>query len=161
MVEYASRRERLWHAAQQEGLDALLVTHPVNVRYLTGFGGDSAHLVLSRDKTLLVSDGRFREQLAEECPGLEGYIRPTTQTLPEATAAQLQAIAPRSIGYESSHLTVADFESLADKVKSAQWKPGQDRAEKLRQVKDAGEVAEIREAIRIAEKAFTIFRAML
>jgi Xaa-Pro aminopeptidase len=58
-------------------------------------------------------------------------------------------------------LTVADFQKFSDGVKSAAWKPGDERVELLRRVKDSGETAQIREAIKIAEKAFTIFRAML
>jgi Xaa-Pro aminopeptidase len=161
MPHFVSRRERLWLAAAAEGLDVLLVTHPINVTYLTGFSGEASYLILSKAKTLLVSDGRFTGQLAEECPGLDTYIRPPDQTLPDATIAQLNLMSPRSIGCESAHLTVADFQTLSDGVKTAVWKADKDRVEKLRQVKDADEIAQIREAIRIAEKAFAMFRAML
>jgi Xaa-Pro aminopeptidase len=161
MSTFAMRRERLCHATAEEGLDALLVTSPINVTYLTGFSGEASYLFLGRAKTLLVSDGRFKEQIAEECPGLDTYIRPPDQTLPEATIAQISAFAPRSVGFESGHLTVAEFQALADGVKTADWKPSPDRVEKLRRVKDAGEIAQIRAAISIAEKAFAMFRAML
>ncbi len=161
MADYASRCDRLWHAARQEGLDALLLTSPVNVSYLTGFSGEASYLLLAAGRALLVSDGRFTEQIAEECPGLEAYIRPTTQTLAEAAAAQLQQVGANSAGYESGHLTVAEFQALSGPVKGVEWKPGKDRVEKVRQVKDADEIAQIRAAIRIAEKAFTMFRAML
>jgi Xaa-Pro aminopeptidase len=73
----------------------------------------------------------------------------------------MKLFAPRSIGCESGHLTVADFQKLSEGVKTADWKPGPDRVELLRQVKDDSEIAQIREAIKIAEKAFAIFRAML
>ncbi len=161
MSDFATRRGRLWHAAAEEGLDALLITNPINVTYLTGFSGEASYLILSRGKTLLVSDGRFKVQIAEECPGLDTVIRPPDQMLPDATMAQLKAFGPRSIGFESGHLTVAEFQTFADGVKSADWKPAVDRVEKLRCVKDADEIAQIREAIRIAEKAFAMFRAML
>ena len=72
MDHFASRRERLAAPLAGEGLDACLVSSPVNVSYLTGFSGDSSHLVLGRDRAVLVSDARFTEQLAEECPGQIG-----------------------------------------------------------------------------------------
>ena len=161
MSVYASRRERLRQTTTQEGLDLLLITNPINVTYLTGFSGESSYLILTKNGTLLVSDGRFKAQIAEECPRLDAYIRSPALALPDATIAQLTAFSPRTIGYESGHLTVADFETLKDGVKTADWKPAQDRVEKLRQVKDASEIAQIREAILIAERAFAMFRAML
>jgi Xaa-Pro aminopeptidase len=161
MPAFASRRERLWQAARQEGLAALLITNPVNVSYLTGFSGESSHLLLAEGQALLVSDGRFTEQIAEECPDVETYIRPTTQTVAEATTAQLRSLGVTTVGYESGHLSVADFQTLSEPLKTLDWKPGKDRVEKLRQIKDADEIAQIRAAIRIAEKAFTMFRAML
>jgi Xaa-Pro aminopeptidase len=161
MSKFADRRERLWQSCVQEGLAALLVTNPLNVTYLTGFSGEASYLILAKGKTILVSDGRFSEQIAEECPGLDTYIRPPDQPISAATIAQLLALAPASIGFESGHLTVSDHQTLADGVKTANWKPGDNRVEKLRAVKDAGEIAQIREAIRIAEKAFAMFRALL
>src|ERR1700730_6016853 len=107
MPDFFSRRERLWQSVQSEGLDGLLVTSPVNVTYLTGFSGDSSYLALTARQSVLISDGRFTEQIAEECPGLEAHIRPTTQIMPEMTGAVLQSLGARNVGYESSHLTVA------------------------------------------------------
>src|SRR5260221_14332526 len=82
MPDFAARRERLWQAVQTEGLDGLLVSNPVNVTYLTGFSGDSSYLAMSGSRTILISDGRFTEQIAEECPGLDAHIAPPTQLIP-------------------------------------------------------------------------------
>jgi Xaa-Pro aminopeptidase len=161
MPDFDGRRERLWQAAQGEGLDGLLITNPVNVSYLTGFSGDSSYLALSRSRAILISDGRFSEQIAEECPGLEATIRPPTQKMPELTGEVLQGLGARSVGYESAHLTVAEFQDLGEQAKGVTWVAGTERAEKLRQCKDADEVAQLREAIRFAERAFAMFRAML
>jgi Xaa-Pro aminopeptidase len=161
MSQHASRRDRLLRQISGEGLGAVLISHPVNVTYLTGFCGDSSFLLIGPSKTIMISDGRFTEQLAEECPDLEVHIRPPNQPVAEAAAEVLCQLGDKSIGCESRHLTVADFEILKDKVKAAVWKATADRVEVLRQVKDAGEIAEIRYAIRVAQTAFTMFRAML
>ncbi|MSQ95050.1 MAG: aminopeptidase P family protein [Gemmataceae bacterium] len=161
MSVFASRRQRLWQTVKKEGLDAVLVTNPINVTYLTGFSGDSTYLIVEKSKTLLVSDERYRVQIAEECPGLDAFIRGPALPLSDATIAQLTALAPRSLGYESGHLTVAEFHKLADGVKTTDWKPAQDRVERFRQVKDESEIAQIRDAIKIAEKAFAMFLALL
>ncbi|MCS6852231.1 MAG: Xaa-Pro peptidase family protein [Gemmataceae bacterium] len=160
-MEYPSRRQRLLEALAAEDLDALLVSHPVNVTYLTGFTGESSHLILGRQRTLLVSDGRFTQQLAEECPDLEVRIRPPRRALIAAVAETLQALGLRRVGFESNHLTVAEYETLREQAATIDWKPGRDRVERLRAVKDADEVAAIRNAIAIAEQAFAVFRANL
>jgi Xaa-Pro aminopeptidase len=161
MDSAAQRRERLTACLNTEAIDALLVSSPVNVTYLTGFSGDSSVLVLTRSKTILVSDRRFTEQLAEECPGLETFIRPTTQKLHEAIAAVVGALPARSVGFENSALTVAEFEALRGLLPTVDWKPGADRVERLRLIKDASEIAQLREAVAIAERAFQAFRSLL
>ncbi len=157
----AERRRTFARCLDDEGLDALLVSSPVNVTYLTGFTGDSSWLLLGRRQTVLVSDFRYTQQLADECPGLETHIRPPTRTLHQAAAEVIERLGCRSLGFEANHLTVADWESLRDLAKTVDWKSGRDRVERLRAVKDPSEVTAIREAIDIAERAFTVFRALL
>jgi Xaa-Pro aminopeptidase len=161
ILMFAVRRDRLLLQLRREGLDAALITQPVNVSYLTGFSGDTSCLIIGPKKTILVSDGRFTDQIAEECPGLETIIRPPVQPLGEAAAAALNKLGCGTVGYESGHLTVAEFEALAALTKTLQWKPALDRVERLRMIKDAEEIQQIRQAIRWAEKAFVMFRAML
>jgi Xaa-Pro aminopeptidase len=155
------RRQQLRHKLAEPGLDALLITNPFNVTYLTGFSGDSSYLVLGRLRTLLVSDGRFTQQIAEECPGLEAFIRPPSQPLPNATAEVLGRLGFRSVGFESSHMRVAEREILGELAPAISWQAGRDRVEKLRAVKDAFEIEQIREAVGFAERAFAMFRATL
>ena len=66
-----------------------------------------------------------------------------------------------NVGFESGALTVADYETLRGLTPGIDWKPGADRVEQLRMLKDESEVAQVREAIAIAERAFTVFRSLL
>lgn len=161
MDSTSERRERLTHLFATGGTAAMLVSNPVNVTYLTGFSGDSSCLILTPNKALLVSDARFTEQIAQECPGLEAHIRPPAQTVLQAVAEVLGQLGPRTVEFESTHATVADLEMLRDLLPAVEWKAGQDRVEGLRVIKDASEVAQIREAIDFAEDAFEMFRKML
>jgi Xaa-Pro aminopeptidase len=154
----AQRRQRLVELLAQDGGDTLLVTKPVNVTYLTGFTGDSSALVLTGERAVLVSDARFSGQIAEECPGLEAHIRPPARTLHQALADVLGGLGSRAVEFDSAHVTVADWETLRGLAPNLDWKPGRDRVEGLRVVKDSSEVAEIREAIDIAERAIAMFR---
>jgi Xaa-Pro aminopeptidase len=155
------RRQQLVASLGDQGPDALFVSNPVSVTYLTGFSGDSSGLLLARDRVLLVSDSRFTEQIAEECPGLDVAIRPPAKPLLGAVAEAFGSLQVQSVGFDSAHLTVAEFETLREQAKTIDWKPERDRVESMRAIKDASEVAAIREAIDIAERAFTVFRALL
>jgi Xaa-Pro aminopeptidase len=56
---------------------------------------------------------------------------------------------------------VAELELFRELTPSLEWKGARDRVERLRTIKDDSEIAQIREAIRIAEKAFAMFKALL
>lgn len=158
MTYFSQRRDRLLSQIRLEGLDAFLVTNPVNVTYLTGFSGEATYLVLSPTKTILISDGRFVEQLTEECPGLDAKIRPPTQLLADAASEVFSLLGANHVGFESGHLTVADFESIKAKAGAIDWKAGAGRVESLRAIKDESELEQIRAAIAIAEAAFARFK---
>ena len=160
-MSYASRRQRLARQLKPLGLDALLVTNPVNVTYLTGFTGEASYLIVGRKRQLLVSDGRFTEQLAEECPGLDVHIRPPTITTLPATAKLLSDLGFRKVGFEARHLTVAMLERFRELAPTLDWAPTNGLVEDMRAVKDDDEVRQIREAVAVAEWAYAMFRAML
>src|SRR5262249_60205008 len=100
-----------------------------------------------------------KPQIADDCPGLETHIRPVSQTIQQAGAEVVRKLGARSVGFESGHLTVADFETICGEAKTVSWKGCSDRVETLRAVKDPSEVAEIRARIGWAERAFEPFRA--
>jgi Xaa-Pro aminopeptidase len=161
MDDPTRRRQQLARQLTDDGLDGLLVSHRPNVTYLTGFSGDSSALILNRERALLVSDPRFTQQIEEECPGLETHIRPPVQPLTQAVAETVRKLGLRNVGFESAHLSVAEWVALCELCPTVNWKAVRDRVEQLRMVKDAAELVEIREAIRFAERAFAMFQAML
>ena len=161
MDYFARRRENLSRLLETEGADAFLITNPINVTYLTGFSGDSSYLIVGQARAVLVSDARYAEQIGEECPGLEVHIRPHNQFIQNAAAQVIDTLGYHRIGIESGHITISDLETLCGLIPRVEWKPGRDRVESLRQIKDNSEVAQIREAVVIAERAFAMFRAML
>lgn len=158
----ALRRENLGRCFDSEGVEGLLVASVPNVRYLGGFTGDSSILLVLRDRTLIVSDGRYAEQIGAECPDLEVVIRPVGQLLIPAAAEVASKLGIAQLGFEAAHLTVAEHLELRSKLlPSVELKPVLGRVEELRAVKDDEEQAAIREAIRIAERAFAMVRSGL
>lgn len=161
MDAFFARRDKVvsWLASQD--LDALLVTNPVNVSYLTNFSGEASYLVISPSRTILVSDGRFVIQLQEECPGLEVHIRPAAQRITPATAQVLNQLKLRRVGFEATHLTVAEYDQFRELCPTVNWQPGSGTIEQFRTIKDAEELVALRRAIGMAERAWTAFRTTL
>jgi Xaa-Pro aminopeptidase len=152
---HTARRSKVVAAAKKAGIDALLVAHPVNVTYLTGFTGDSSHLLIGPHRLLMISDSRFETQLAEECPGLETAIR-TSKTLQIDFLVQVlskQKLA--RLGFEADHTTVATHEELKSKLSTVELVAQSGVVETLRMVKDAEEINAIRRAVELAERGFT------
>ncbi len=56
---------------EDKGLDALFITSPLNRRYMSGFTGSNGFIYLSHNKKLFLTDFRYIEQAAAECPGYE------------------------------------------------------------------------------------------
>src|SRR5947209_7795272 len=139
MDYFALRRQALLKALKKDGVDALLVSNPTNVTYLTGFTGDSSYLLASPKALLLVSDTRFEVQIQEECPGLDAAIRSHDKTTVEAAAEVLTKAGVKSVALESDHATLAFAEQLRDKVPKATFTALAGRVEALRATKDMSE----------------------
>ncbi len=110
---------------------------------------------------MLVSDGRYTTQLAEECPGLEVHVRAIGQPLIDAIAGAVGKLGIGHLGFESEHLSAADFLTLKEKLTHVELEPVSGRVEELRAVKDRGEIAAIREAIVDRRARFAMLRAGL
>jgi Xaa-Pro aminopeptidase len=160
-MRITDRRERLRCKLASTDADAFLVSSPTNVRYLTGFTGDSSVLLVSRERDILISDGRFTTQLARDCPGLEASIRPSGRELTAEIAHVVATMGVRRIAFEATSCTVAESESIHDAIPSVSMTGVRGWVEALRRVKDDEEIAAIRSAVRCAERAFTMLRAGL
>src|SRR4051812_1540351 len=117
MFSFAERRDRLRKYLSDTQLDAMIVNAPVNVRYLTGFTGDATYLIVAAKKgEWLVSDSRFTQQIAEECPGVPAEIRVQGDTTPQTLAKTVDKIGLRRVGVEAGRMTVAEFEKLKELI---------------------------------------------
>ncbi len=158
---FPQRRDHLHQHLKQESMDGTLVSNPVNVSYLTGFSGDSSYLLLTQNRAILFSDGRYTTQIEEECPDIEANIRPPAVSLQENVGTVLTQMEISNVEFDPSNLTVAQLETLKDKAPTINWKGQSGRVEKLRQIKDNGELDQIKQAISIAEQAWSQFRQEL
>jgi len=143
----------LSHRLRAADLDAMLVSDLNNVRYLSGFTGSNAALLVFADDrpALLATDGRYRTQAARQAPDLQTVIE---RACGPRLAARAAAAGAARIGFEGHVVTVDAFDALgAQLTDGARLVRASGTVEALREVKDAGEVALLRLACEAADAA--------
>jgi Xaa-Pro aminopeptidase len=160
--DVAGRLDRLRSSLGEASVDALLVTHLTNVRYLTGFTGSAGLLLVRDDGAVFVTDGRYGEQAADQlaAAGVVADIEVTnTEQRAVLTAA---ASGVGALGLEAESVTWAQQQRYADEwFAGTALVPTAGLVEALRLVKDAGEVARIEAAATIADDALALVRPRL
>jgi Xaa-Pro aminopeptidase len=128
--------------------DALLVTSPVNRRWLTGFTGSFGMVLISADSAVLATDGRYWQVVEQECPAvtLFRYQRTTTG----GTQAFLDAFGTPRIALEGGDVTMSRYREL-EQAGERTWISLKDELDSLRMVKNAAEIATIRAAAALAD----------
>jgi Xaa-Pro aminopeptidase/Xaa-Pro dipeptidase len=151
---HSNRRAKLTERLAETELDALWVTGLVNIRYLTGFTGSYAQLVITRAGSLFVTDGRYQEQVQSEVEGCEVRIF-KNQTWPEIFAEEIRARGWKTIGYEARHLTCESFHkqrTLLDE--GIKWRAVPGWVEDLRVVKDKIEIEALQRSSDVVDRVF-------
>jgi len=145
------RRAALRALIADAGLDAMLITDLINIRYLTGFTGSNAALLLATsgdESSVFCTDFRYTGQAREEVPDLVTVIDRASDL------ALLSRTPGTRLGFESHVVSVARYAELAASLAGGTELTGQQGlVEGLRAVKDAGEVASLRAACEIADAA--------
>ncbi len=162
-LELDRRERRLAKVMRQiksARLAACLISHLPNIRYLTGFTGSSAALLLTAKSALLLSDGRYGEQLQSQSPGIPVEIRPVTATLEAFTAEVVAKSGWEQLGFEPGYVTWSTWNALRCAV-SAELVPLPGLVEGVRAIKDQQEIDQTRQAVSIAERAFRSLQATI
>jgi Xaa-Pro aminopeptidase len=147
---HADRRDRLLDLAHGVGAEAALVTRLVNVRYLTGFTGSNAALLVGDRGALLCTDGRYLTQAQEEAPGLELLDE---RECPPALTVRAGQDGIRRLAFEAHDVSVEAHAELRALDGAPELVPLGHAVEELRTVKDDGELALLREACAIGDRA--------
>ena len=135
----------------EDNLDALLIYQPENRRYISGFTGSEAMLLVTPDQAVIATDSRYWEQAEHEAPDFSLY-KVKTKYVMEMTDILAAAGHPRHIGFESTFITVDQLDQLMDAAPEVEWVATKDLVEDLRLIKDDSEIAMMRRAARIADE---------
>ena len=153
MIDTASRTDRLLVQVEERGLDCLLVTDLINVRYLTGFTGTNGACIVTPEERLFLTDFRYVAQAAEQVRGYE------SQEIGRDMLAGLAERLRGRTGFDDRHMSVATHAKLGEKTaEGVELLPAGGLVEDLRAVKDSSEVAAMRAAAEIANEAYESLR---
>jgi Xaa-Pro dipeptidase len=150
-VDHALRRARLAERLRELGLEAVFVTRLPNVRYLTGFSGSNAQLLLTPAGAVFFTDGRYDEQSRREVDGAERVI--SLDGFPPV-AEHVGRRGLTRLGFESEGVTYRSWERLRENLVGVELVPLGAEVERLRRVKDPAEVERIAAAQEAADVAF-------
>lgn len=146
-------------ACRAAGVDALLVMRPENRYYLTGFTGSAGAVVVTAREVHFLADFRYFDQAQQQCPHCR--VSMFKDSLFEKLAGELSGWGVAGLGCEGDFLTYKQFATLQEKLGDIALKPLYGAVEKIRQVKDAGEVERLAWAVELADRAFEHIRDFL
>jgi Xaa-Pro aminopeptidase len=164
---YSRRAETVRRTLADTRLDALIVTHPPNLRYLTGFDGSVGALLLTLSNAVLIVDGRYittaRDRVASSAELRWVRVELAARSLEEGLIDTIAETPARTIGVEAAAMTLSRFDRLNALLQARQDRPGvrlvpsERIVERARVIKDADEVATFRTAAamlsRVAARA--------
>jgi Xaa-Pro aminopeptidase len=144
-------------------LDAFFISSPetaspTNRRYLSGFTGTSAYLLVTQSEAKLITDFRYWQQAEEQAPGFEVVraVGTTAKWLPDVLAG----LGGKRLGFEASHVSYQGYRTVRKVVqdlpeaKRPKLVATNGLVEELRQVKEPGEIAALQAAIDLGDEAF-------
>ncbi|MEO6982528.1 MAG: Xaa-Pro peptidase family protein [Edaphobacter sp.] len=147
-TNFKARKKRASTAAKAAGVDGLLVTHLPDVRYLCGFTGSSAALVLAGGRAVLFTDGRYTLQAKTEAEGTRVVIAKKPALL--AACEWMETAGVKRCGFDAAQTTVAALETMrkavSGKVRRGMFAAVEPLVAAIREVKDVGEIERLRAA---------------
>jgi Xaa-Pro aminopeptidase len=154
---FAHRLRALRRNMQKEGIEALLITHLPDVRYLCGFSGSNAALCVTGNRAAMFTDGRYTHQARTETNGVRVVI--AKKSAQREACAWLEASGASACAFDPVHTTIADLalfrEALSGKIRRRFFRQlAKPLVPALRLIKDAGELELMEEAAHLGVKLF-------
>lgn len=146
-----SRLDKFRKILTESSIDAMLISSPVNRRYLSGFEGTSGILLISRDEAILVTDFRYLEQAADQAGQFE--IRRWQDDLYKSLAPIISETGWGKLGFEGRHVVYSTYQEMIEKL-PVELVPVGDAVEKQRMQKSKSEIETMRRGAKVLDRAF-------
>jgi Xaa-Pro aminopeptidase len=157
------RLRKLRKLIAEKGLDALLISQPENLRYLSGFTGSSGWLLISGQSAILATDFRYVEQAKEESPDFE--IIQIKQELHDWLPGLVFDLGWHKLGFEANLISYNGYQKLGEAIQAKQINlelvPTTGIVEHLRSIKEPEELILITKAVELADAALEQAKAII
>ncbi len=144
------RLDKLRNAMTQKGYEAVLVTKPENIRYVSGFTGTSGVVIVTQNNAWFITDFRYKDQAAAQCAGFEILIHTPEKTIFNV----INQLNLSQLAFEDEHMTVRSFKNYEAELENIELVSIDQLIENLRIIKTDNEVEMIRASAAIADAAF-------
>ncbi|HEX7056136.1 MAG TPA: Xaa-Pro peptidase family protein [Bacilli bacterium] len=147
-----SRLQKLRGEIKRLGLEAVLITNGYNRKYITGFTGTSGYVLVTESRAVLFTDFRYMSQAREQAIGFEvmEHLPDPFVTLKDA----LNELHVKRLGFEEHDMTFATYQSARGKLAGIELAATDHLVEKIRRIKDEGELQIMRRAAELADRTF-------
>ncbi|MDF2543646.1 MAG: yqhT [Herbinix sp.] len=146
--------KRVEEILEKQKLDAVLVSNGKNMRYISGFAGETGYVYISKLRHAVITDFRYTIQAEMEAEGYE-IITIANGGYEEAINEILKAEQVNRLGFEAEDMLYSNYMSLKDKLQVEELVPLKDDIARLRRIKTPRELDMIRQAEAIGDKVFT------
>ena len=149
--EFENRRQRLRAFWKDARVDAMLITALPNIRYLSGFTGSNAMLLLTAERELLFTDPRYQAQAPRES---DCEVKVAKGQLSKEVLKWAKRLRIRKLGFEETRIGFMQFRRIKEDGEGLRLQPVAGGPEKLRMVKSPAEVDAIRASVHLNSRAF-------
>ena len=151
-----SNLQRLRHALQDAGHEAMLITAPASVRWLTGFTGSFGAALILLENSCFLTDSRYTVQAAEQVSELPTRSFRSPQKFEEFLRDTVAEFSLQQLAFDQNQVTVGTLDKWQKTLSEVEFVPASDPIEELREIKSADEVERIRTACKLTDEALTL-----
>lgn len=156
---FESRIARLYSLLKKDSIQALLITSPYNISYLTGIRAFSieereAWMLATDNAIYLFTDARYTEMVKKDAPFVTLVAVSATNPLSKNLVAILKKHRVNELDFEEEHISYKEVADLEEKIENVDLIPSIDLIEDLRMIKDKNEIENIRKACELSDKGF-------
>ena len=153
------RINKLINKFSNHSIDAIYITNITNVRYLTGFTGSAASLLIVGNDSHFFTDGRYTEQVKDQVKNSQIHITGSSHIKEIQTQNLLDK--DYKVGFESDHINYSMFQALRKLFSNVNWVETSNIVELIAAVKDQEEINSLKTAVEITDKVFDDILPML
>jgi Xaa-Pro aminopeptidase len=154
------RLKRLVRSLKEKGTLPYLVTDLVNIRYLTGFAGSYANLVIGRDRSYFISDSRYEEYARSILPKSVEFVLQKNDFL-DSLIEVLKRTGTRELFIEEHSTPLSVYRNMQRHIKKVKLTPGGDEVNMARMIKDDDEIGILRQAAKITDACVEHLRKII